>query len=110
MNLAFETGANIFHSFEGKRKIWFNFVLFQEQQDVCRDVRRRGRNKAHALKCRQKKADELEELQRKIDKAKIRSIYLGIQHDELKMNFARKTKEYQRLQDLANGLGWNKNF
>ena len=77
---------------------------------MCRDVRRRGRNKAHALKCRQKKADELEELQRKIDKAKIRSIYLGIQHDELKMNFARKTKEYQRLQDLANGLGWNKNF
>ena len=77
---------------------------------MCRDVRRRGRNKAHALKCRRKKADELEELERKIDEAKTRSIYLGIQHDELQMNFARKTEEYQRLQDLADGLGWNNNF
>ena len=77
---------------------------------MCREVRRKGRNKAHALRCRQKKAAEMEELERKIAEAKTRSIYLGIQHDELQMNIARKTEEYQRLLDLANGLGWNNNF
>merc|ERR1712064_149609 len=32
----------------------------KQQQDACRDIRRKGRNKVHALKCRQKRKEEQE--------------------------------------------------
>jgi len=38
----------------------------KQQQDACRDIRRKGRNKVHALKCRQKSKDELTMLQEQV--------------------------------------------
>ena len=37
--------------------------LSKEHQDLCRDIRRKGRNKIHAVKCRQKSRDEVAMLQ-----------------------------------------------
>merc|ERR1719474_1254383 len=38
----------------------------KQQQDACRDIRRKGRNKVHALKCRKKSKDELTMLQEQV--------------------------------------------
>ena len=37
--------------------------LGKEHQEVCREIRRKGRNKIHALKCRKKSRDEVSRLQ-----------------------------------------------
>lgn len=43
----------------------------KQQQDACRDIRRKGRNKVHALKCRQKSKDELTMLQEQVRAKKL---------------------------------------
>ena len=37
--------------------------LTKERQDICREIRKKGRNKIHALKCRKKSRDEVSRLQ-----------------------------------------------
>ena len=37
--------------------------LTKESQDICREIRKKGRNKIHALKCRKKSRDEVSRLQ-----------------------------------------------
>ena len=36
--------------------------LTKERQDICREIRKKGRNKIHALKCRKKSRDEVSRL------------------------------------------------
>ena len=37
--------------------------LGKDHQEVCREIRRKGRNKIHALKCRKKSREEVSRLQ-----------------------------------------------
>ena len=40
--------------------------LSDEQLNICRDIRRRGKNKVAAQNCRQRKIEQVEELQGKL--------------------------------------------
>ena len=37
--------------------------LTKESQDICREIRRKGKNKIHALKCKKKSRDDVTRLQ-----------------------------------------------
>ena len=41
--------------------------LTEEQLTLCRDIRRRGKNKVAARNCRKRKMDTIEELQSQVD-------------------------------------------
>ena len=41
--------------------------LTEEQLNLCRDIRRRGKNKVAARNCRKRKMDTIEELQNQVD-------------------------------------------
>ena len=43
--------------------------LTEDQLNVCRDIRRRGKNKVAAQNCRQRKLEQIEELQVKLKRA-----------------------------------------
>merc|ERR1719334_2434869 len=42
--------------------------LTEEQLNLCRDIRRRGKNKVAAQNCRKRKIDQIDELQERISK------------------------------------------
>merc|ERR1711988_1881845 len=44
--------------------------MVKEHQDICKEIRRKGRNKIHALRCRQKNRDEVSMLQEQVERAK----------------------------------------
>merc|ERR1712117_338464 len=44
--------------------------LTKERQDICREIRKKGRNKIHALKCRKKSRDEVSRLQEQVEREK----------------------------------------
>jgi len=60
--------------------------LSKEHQDLCRDIRRKGRNKIHAVKCRQKSRDEVTMLQEKVDRAKERKKLLLEDNQKFQQN------------------------
>lgn len=55
--------------------------LSEEQLNVCRDIRRRGKNKVAAQNCRQRKLEQIEELQLKLKNAVDRRDKLKYEHD-----------------------------
>ena len=57
--------------------------LSKEHQDLCRDIRRKGRNKIHAVKCRQKSRDEVTMLQVRFSCSRFKSIYIFLTQDKV---------------------------
>lgn len=57
--------------------------LSEEQLNVCRDIRRRGKNKVAAQNCRQRKIEQIDELQLKLKKAVDRREKVKYEHDRL---------------------------
>ena len=54
--------------------------LSEEQLNICRDIRRRGKNKVAAQNCRKRKLEQIDELQKKVDEAKRRQNHLKTDH------------------------------
>ena len=54
--------------------------LSEEQLNICRDIRRRGKNKVAAQNCRKRKLEQIDELQKKVDEAKRRQNLLKNDH------------------------------
>ena len=54
--------------------------LTEEQLNICRDIRRRGKNKVAAQNCRKRKLEQIDELQKKVDEAKRRQNRLKNDH------------------------------
>ena len=54
--------------------------LSEEQLNICRDIRRRGKNKVAAQNCRKRKLEQIDELQKKVDEAKRRQNLLKSDH------------------------------
>ena len=54
--------------------------LSEEQLNICRDIRRRGKNKVAAQNCRQRKIEQIEELQGKLGKAMARRDRVRYEH------------------------------
>merc|ERR1711884_613505 len=64
--------------------------LSAEQQECCRNIRRKGRNKFHALKCRQKKKDEVAELEERVARAQATQYQLQQMNQQLQVERADK--------------------
>ena len=54
--------------------------MTEEQLNICRDIRRRGKNKVAAQNCRKRKLEQIDELQKKVDEAKRRQNQLKNDH------------------------------
>lgn len=56
--------------------------LSEEQLNICRDIRRRGKNKVAAQNCRKRKLEQIDELQRKVEEARQRRHQLRNEHEK----------------------------
>lgn len=71
--------------------------LTEEQLNMCRDVRRRGKNKVAAQNCRRRKLDHVDELEIKIQEAKEKSARLEAEDKRKAEEEASKIKELDNV-------------
>jgi len=71
--------------------------LTEEQLNICRDIRRRGKNKVAAQNCRKRKLEQIDELQKKVDEAKRRQSQLVHDHNRLLEVYSGKVSSYSQL-------------
>jgi len=75
--------------------------LSEEQLNICRDIRRRGKNKVAAQNCRKRKIEQIDELQEKLDEAKRRQYQLQTNHEKLLSSYSSEASKLTRLTDLV---------
>ena len=71
--------------------------LSEEQLNVCRDIRRRGKNKVAAQNCRQRKIEQIEELQDRLRKASERRKKTKEEHSKLVQKYQEEVKRLRQL-------------
>jgi len=80
--------------------------LTAEQSQLCRDIRRRGKNKVAAQNCRKRKMDTIEELQSQVDQVRRRKEQLLRAREELETERARWSSKLSFLeQTVLAGIG-----
>jgi len=80
--------------------------LTPEQSQLCRDIRRRGKNKVAAQNCRKRKMDTIEELQSQVDQVRRRKEQLLRAREELETERARWSSKLSYLeQTVLAGIG-----
>merc|ERR550519_3158275 len=57
--------------------------LSEEQLNICRDIRRRGKNKVAAQNCRKRKLEQIDELQHRLEESRRRQYRLLADHEKL---------------------------
>jgi len=72
--------------------------LTEEQLNLCRDIRRRGKNKVAAQNCRKRKIDQIDELQDRLGEAIRMKSRLKNEHERL---VAEYEEEQARLEQLS---------
>jgi len=75
--------------------------LTEEQLNICRDIRRRGKNKVAAQNCRKRKIEQIEELQDRLEEAKRRQYQLQNNHEKLLTTYSAEACKLTRLTDLV---------
>merc|ERR1719378_1678667 len=75
--------------------------LTEEQLNICRDIRRRGKNKGAAQNCRKRKLEQMDELQKRLEGAKRRQFHLETEHKKLLSTYADEAKRLIHLQNLV---------
>jgi len=75
--------------------------LSEEQLNICRDIRRRGKNKVAAQNCRKRKLEQIDELQKKVDEAKRRQNHLKSDHKRLLEVYKNKVSSFTQLTDAV---------
>jgi len=75
--------------------------LSEEQLNICRDIRRRGKNKVAAQNCRKRKLEQIDELQKKVDEAKRRQNHLKTDHKRLLDVYKNKVSHFTQLTDAV---------
>lgn len=73
--------------------------LSEEQLNICRDIRRRGKNKVAAQNCRKRKLEQIDELQKKVEEARQRRHLLRSEHDHLTNVYVSEVETLNRLTD-----------
>jgi len=80
--------------------------LTSEQIQLCRDIRRRGKNKVAAQNCRKRKMDTIEDLQAQVDQVRRRKEQLLAEREALEMSRARWSSKLSYLeQGVLAGMG-----
>ena len=75
--------------------------LTEEQLTLCRDIRRRGKNKVAAQNCRKRKIDQIKQLETEVTRIKCRKTELVTDHDKLMQQRATWRDLVQRLHDYV---------
>lgn len=80
--------------------------LTPDQSQMCRDIRRRGKNKVAAQNCRKRKMDTIEELQSQVDQVRRRKEQLLRAREQLETERARWSSKLSFLeQTVLAGVG-----
>jgi len=84
----------------------FNSLLSQakmteQQQELCRDVRKRGKNKWAAQNCRKRKIDQLDELSERLMKAQQRRNKLREDHERLLLEYEKEANKLNNLNEAV---------
>jgi len=80
--------------------------LTAEQSQICRDIRRRGKNKVAAQNCRKRKMDTIEELQSQVDQVRRRKEQLLKAREQLETDRALWSSKLSFLeQTVLAGIG-----
>eukprot|EP00092_Neocalanus_flemingeri_P023386 GFUD01025355.1.p1 GENE.GFUD01025355.1~~GFUD01025355.1.p1 ORF type:complete len:397 (+),score=117.00 GFUD01025355.1:167-1357(+) len=75
--------------------------LSEEQLNICRDIRRRGKNKVAAQNCRKRKIEQIEELQIRLEDAKRRQYLLQKDHQKLISVYSAEANNLTMLTDTV---------
>lgn len=75
--------------------------LSEEQLNICRDIRRRGKNKVAAQNCRKRKLEQIDELQKKVEEARQRRQILRSEHEQLRKVYVSEAETLNRLTDTV---------
>jgi len=73
--------------------------LTEEQLNLCRDIRRRGKNKVAAQNCRKRKIDQVEELQIRYQESREQGKKLALIHKQAKSEYNEVASEVSNLMD-----------
>jgi len=75
--------------------------LSEEQLNICRDIRRRGKNKVAAQNCRKRKIEQIDELQQRLEESKRRQHRLQTDHEKLISAYSSEATKLTRLTDTV---------
>ena len=75
--------------------------LTEEQHTLCRDIRRRGKNKVAAQNSRKRKIDQIKQLETEVTRIKCRKTELVTDHDKLLQQRATWSDLVKRLHDYV---------
>jgi len=82
--------------------------LSEEQLTLCRDIRRRGKNKVAARNCRKRKIDQIKQLEEDVQRIRCRKTELLQEHDQLLNERSRWSDKVKRMHDyVLKELGHN---
>merc|ERR550519_1371536 len=75
--------------------------LTEEQLNICRDIRRRGKNKVAAQNCRKRKLEQIDELQHRLEESRRRQYRLLTDHEKLLSVYNNEASKLTRLTDTV---------
>ena len=75
--------------------------LTEEQLTLCRDIRRRGKNKVAAQNCRKRKIDQSKQLETEVTRIKCRKTELVTDHEKLLSQRSHWSDLVKRLHDFV---------
>ena len=75
--------------------------LSEEQLNICRDIRRRGKNKVAAQNCRRRKIDQIRQLETEVTRIKCRKTELVTDNNKLLQQRATWSDLVKNLHDYV---------
>jgi len=76
-------------------------TLTEEQLNICRDIRRRGKNKVAAQNCRQRKLEQIEDLQGRLARSLQRRDKVRWEHQRLLSVYAGEAEKLRSLTEVV---------
>lgn len=101
MNLPFSTWEVINCPVDAFTEMLARPGLTNDQVQLCRDIRRRGKNKVAAQNCRKRKLDTIEELQSQVDQVRRRKAQLLRDREQLETERARWSSKLSYLEETV---------
>merc|ERR1719350_1475924 len=101
MNLPFSTWEVINSPVDTFSEMLARPGLTSEQVKLCRDIRRRGKNKVAAQNCRKRKLDTIEELQSQVGQVQRRKAQLLREREQLEAERARWSSKLSYLEETV---------
>jgi len=108
LNLPFAISEIVDLPIDGFNELVSRHTLTEAQMNLCRDIRRRGKNKVAAQNCRKRKMDLISQLEEEVNKARHQKQILLAEREEL---YRLRTEWTNKLMNLEASVlrGLNKN-